>query len=88
MAANEPLFCGRCCNMGHFLWYSRAVRVKRFVNVHLHYIVSNLIKISKMLTLSPFGKIAADAYARSQVLKFEGAKIQFRRARFSFLIYV
>ena len=57
MAASKPLFCGRCCNMGHFLWYSRAVRVKRFVNVHLHYIVSNLIKISKMLTFPHLEKL-------------------------------
>jgi len=32
--------------MGHYLW--GVERVKRFVNVHLHCIVSNLKKISKM----------------------------------------
>jgi len=36
---------------------------KRFVNVRLHCIVSNLKSISKMSTLSPLGKISADANA-------------------------
>jgi len=37
-------------------------RVKSFVNVHLHYIVSNLKMISKISTLPPAGKISADAH--------------------------
>jgi len=37
-------------------------RVKRFVNVNLHCIVSNLKRISKMSTLPPPGNISADAH--------------------------
>jgi len=45
--------------MRHFL--CGVERVKRFVNVHLHCIVSNLKMISKMSTLPP-GKVSADAH--------------------------
>jgi len=37
-------------------------RVKRFVNVHLHCIVSNMKSISKILTFLPPGKISADTH--------------------------
>jgi len=37
--------------------------VKRFVNVRLHCIVSNLTRASKMLTLPPHEKNSADAHA-------------------------
>ena len=46
---------------GHYLW--DVERVNRFVNVHLHCIVNNLKKISKILMLPPPGKISADAPA-------------------------
>jgi len=46
--------------MGHYLW--GVERVKRFVNVHLHCIVSNLKNISKMSMLPPPGNISADAH--------------------------
>jgi len=46
---NEFWGCYR--NMGHFLCGVK--RIKRFVNVHLHYIVSNLKRISKMSTFPP-----------------------------------
>jgi len=38
-------------NMGHYLW--GVERAKRFVNVHLHCIVSSLKKISKLSMLPP-----------------------------------
>jgi len=38
------------------MWCSRVETVMRFVNVHLHCIVSNLTRISKMLTLLPLKK--------------------------------
>jgi len=37
-------------------------RVKRFVHVHLHCIVSNLKNVSKMWTFPPRGRISADAH--------------------------
>ena len=40
-------------------------RVKRFVNVHLHCIVSNLKRISKISMLPP-GQISADAHVLRQ----------------------
>jgi len=46
-------------NMGHNLW--GVERVSHFVNVHLHCIVSNSKKISKMSMLHPPGKVFADA---------------------------
>jgi len=55
-------FCDCFPNIGHFLY--GVERVKRFVNVHLHCIVSNLKRIRKLSTLPP-GKISADAYVRS-----------------------
>jgi len=41
-------------NMGHYLWGVQ--RVNRFVNVHLHCIVSDLKKVSKMSMLHPLEK--------------------------------
>ena len=38
-------------------------RVKRFVNAHLHCIVSNLKRISKISTLPRPGNISADVHA-------------------------
>jgi len=49
--ANEEHFCDCYRNVGYFLFGLE--RVKRFVKVHLHCIVSNLKIISKMLTLPP-----------------------------------
>ena len=47
---------GDCCrNTGHFL--CGVERIKRFVNVHVHCVVSNLKRISKMSTLHPLEKI-------------------------------
>jgi len=37
-------------------------RAKRFVNVYLHCIVSNLKGISKISTFYPHGNISADAH--------------------------
>ena len=49
--------------MGNFVNFLYGVkRVKRFVGVHLHCIVSNLKRISKMMTLPLPGKISADAH--------------------------
>ena len=42
--------------------------IKRFLNVHLHCVVSNLKMISKKPTLPPPGKIYADAHAHKQVV--------------------
>ena len=52
IAANEEHFYDCFRNMENS--FCGAVRVKRFVNVHLHCIVSNLKRISKMLTLEKF----------------------------------
>jgi len=49
-------FYGYCRNIGQCLWCSRVGRLKRFVNVHSRCIVSNLTRISKMLTLPPLEK--------------------------------
>ena len=46
--------------MVHFL--RDVERLKRFVNVHLHSIISSLKMISKILTLPPPGKNSADAH--------------------------
>ena len=40
IAASEAFFCDCCRNMGHFL--CSVERIKRFVNVHLQCIVSNV----------------------------------------------
>jgi len=45
---------------GHYLWDGE--RVNHFVNVHLHCIVSNLKKISKMSMLPSPEKISAEAH--------------------------
>jgi len=37
-------------------------RVKHFVNIHLHGIVSNLWRISKISTLPHSGKVSADVH--------------------------
>jgi len=37
-------------------------RVKRFVNVHLHCVVSNLKSIINFNVAAPFGKISAEAH--------------------------
>jgi len=44
-------FCDCCHNLGPFL--CGVERVKRFVNIHLYYIVNNLKRMSKMSTLLP-----------------------------------
>jgi len=48
--SKKRIFCDCYRNMGRFL--CGVERVKRFVNVHLHCIISNLKIISKMSTLS------------------------------------
>jgi len=48
----KRIFCNYCRNMGHF--FCGVERVKRFVNVHLHCIISNLKRISKMSTCPPW----------------------------------
>jgi len=55
-------FCDCSRNMGYFLF--REERIKRFMNVHLHCIVSNMNRISKMLRLPHPGNISADAHGR------------------------
>jgi len=57
---NEAQFYDFYRNIGHFLY--GVEREKRFVNVNLHCIVSNLKRTSKMSTLPPLGKISADAH--------------------------
>jgi len=52
ITANEAHFRDCCRNTGHFLCVVE--RVKRFVNVDLHFIISNLKRISKMSTLPPW----------------------------------
>jgi len=54
IAANEAQFWEFCRNMGHFL--SGAEKVKYYVNVHLHCIVSSLIWTRKMSTSTVAGK--------------------------------
>jgi len=49
-------------------WFSRVELVKRFVNVHLHCIVSNLKRISKILALPSPEKISANAHERNDRL--------------------
>ena len=57
MAANEAHFCD-CCRiiLGFSLRCRLVETAKRFLNVHLHCIVSSLTKISKMVTLPPTWK--------------------------------
>jgi len=45
---------------GHYLWGVQSV--KRFVNVHLHCMVSNLKKISKMSAFLLPGKLSTDTH--------------------------
>ena len=45
-------FCDCCRNMGHFRY--GVERAKRFVNVHLHCIVSNMKRMSKISRLTPW----------------------------------
>ena len=61
LAANKTHFWDCCHNMGHFR--CGVERVKCYVNVHLHCIVSSLKWASKMSTLLINGKISANAYA-------------------------
>jgi len=56
----KRIFWDCCRNVGRFL--GGVGRVKRFVNVFLHCIVSHLKRISKMSTLPHPGKIYADAH--------------------------
>jgi len=69
IATNEAPFVIVAVTKGHFL--CGVERVKRFVNVSLHCIISNLKTISKMPTLSPPGKFSVDAHEHyvSSVLK-------------------
>jgi len=60
VAANEAHFCNSCRNIGHFICVVE--RVKRFVNVHLHCIASNLKRISKMSTLPPWKSFCGRPY--------------------------
>ena len=61
LAANEAHFWHCCRNMGHFP--CGVERLKRYVNAHLHCIVSSLKWASKMSTLPINGKISVNAYA-------------------------
>ena len=54
------------CIVGDFL--CGVERLKRFLNVHLHRIVSNLKRISNISTLPPPGIFSADAHAYSMLL--------------------
>jgi len=54
-AANEAHLLECCRNMGHFV--CGAERVKRYVNVHLQCMVSNLKTTNKMSTLPSLAKI-------------------------------
>ena len=64
-------FWNCCRKLGHLLWCRNAATwgislctvVKRFVNVHLHCIFSNLKRISKMSTFLLLGKFSTDAHA-------------------------
>ena len=49
------------CSRGHFRY--GVERAKRFVNVHLHCIVSNMERISKISSLLLPGKVSADVHA-------------------------
>jgi len=55
LLATKRNFCGCYCNIRHSL--CGIEQVKRFVNVHLHCIVSNLKRISTVLTFLPLEKI-------------------------------
>jgi len=61
LAANEAHFWQCCRNTGHFP--CGVERVKRYVNAHLHCIVSSLEWASKMSILPINGKISVNAYA-------------------------
>ena len=58
------------------LWFRRVEKVKRFVNVNLHCIISNLTRISKMLTLLPW-KISADAHVSP--IKYWSTNVKFNK---------
>jgi len=55
--------------MGRFL--CDVERVKRFMNVHLHCIISNLKIIRKMSTLTPLEKCLRTHMAVAVLLRFE-----------------
>jgi len=60
-AANEEYFLRFLPQHGAIsLWCVE--RVKRFVNVHLHCIISKLKRIRKMSSLPPSGKVSAGAH--------------------------
>jgi len=61
LAANEAHFWDCCRHTGYFL--CGVERVKRYVNAHLHCIVSSLKWASKMSTLPINEKISVNAYA-------------------------
>jgi len=61
LAANKAHFCDCCRNMGHLR--CGVERVKLYVNVHLHCIVSSLKWSSKMSTSPINGKFSVNAYA-------------------------
>jgi len=61
LAANKAHFWECCRNMGHFR--CGVERVKRYVNAHLHCIISSLKWGSKMSTLLINGNVSVNAYA-------------------------
>jgi len=61
--------------MGRFL--CDVERVKRFMNVHLHCIISNLKIIGKMSTLTPLEKCLRTHMAVAVLLRFENELITF-----------
>jgi len=91
----KRIFCDCYSNVKHFR--CGVERVKRGVNVHLHCIASNLKMISKISTLPPLEiflrkpipeTLVTLNQARSQVLRFSGAKCIFMGARLLFLLCV
>jgi len=64
--SQQTHFCDCFRNIGHFL--SDTERVKRFVKVDLHCIVSNLKRISKISTLPPLKKFLRMPMVRTTAL--------------------
>jgi len=62
LAANEVYFWHCCRNIFFVVTLECPGRVKRYVNAHLHCIVSSLKWASKMSTLPINGKISVKAY--------------------------
>jgi len=71
----KRIFCDCCRYMGRFL--CDVERVKRFMNVHLHCIISNLKIIRKMSTLTPLEKCLRTPMTITVVLRFENELITF-----------